>query len=134
MHATMELLFNDIQSNTYYPLPWLLCKGADVFQMTWCQMLHFGTWSERIAKHMCFKLCNMFILWLWWGTNLLQMTYLVYNWHILWQHVFTMYIGEFLHPFVPCMFLRKNKQVHMFCQIKLKIEFFFLHFACFVVA
>jgi hypothetical protein len=35
---------------------------------------------------------------------------------------------------VPCMVLRKNTQVYMFCQINKKLNFFVLHFACFFVA
>jgi hypothetical protein len=116
MHATRKLFFSDFHSNTQYPLPWLLCEGVDVLQMTWCQMLHFGTWNERIAKHMCFKT-------------------LVYNRHFLWQHVFIMYIGGFLHPFCALHgFAEKHTSLHLLPS-KIKNWFFFVfHFACFVVA
>jgi len=81
-------------------------------------LIHSTHYHDYCVKvQMCFKLCNMFILWLWWGINLLQMTYLVYNRFFFWQHVFIMYIGEYFHPFVPCMVLQKNTQVYMFCQI-----------------
>jgi len=69
-------------------------------------LIHSTHYHDYCVKvQMCFKLCNMFILWLWWGINLLQMTYLVYNRFFFWAtclyHVYWRIFAPFcaLHGF-----------------------------------
>jgi hypothetical protein len=108
-----------------------------MWQWSCCSMIfnliHSTHYHDYCVKvQMCFKLCNMFILWLWWGINLLQMTYLVYNWHFLWQHVYWRIFAPFcaLHGCAE-----KHTSLHVLPN-KIKIDFFcfaFCMFCCCII-